>query len=96
MLRWSSHTAREAVELVDHCRDWQTTLSALGLSSLLAIAWRFDSLHDALWAYLLYAAAPAISQAKRVLANLEIVKRCARSPAKVRSKLLSIIWGEHQ
>jgi len=65
MLRWSSHTAREAVELVDHCRE-QTTLSALGLSPLLAIAWTFDSLGDALWAYLLYAAAPAISQAQRV------------------------------
>jgi uncharacterized membrane protein len=49
----------------DHRRDRQTTLGVLGLSSLLAIVWSFYSPRDALWAYLLNAAAPAISQAQR-------------------------------
>jgi TMEM175 potassium channel family protein len=48
------------VEPGDHRRDRQTALGILGLSSLLAIAWSFYSPRDALWAYLLNAAAPAI------------------------------------
>src|SRR5262249_44435625 len=53
------------VELGDHRRDRQTTLSVLGLSSLLAIAWSFYSPRAALCAYFLNAAAPAISHAQR-------------------------------
>jgi hypothetical protein len=58
MRGWSSHIVREAGELGDHRRDWQTTLGVLDLSSLLAIAWRFRRSRDALGDYLLYAAAP--------------------------------------
>jgi len=53
------------LELGDHRRDRQTSLGVLGLSSLLAIAWSFYSPRDALWAYLLNAAAPAIAHARR-------------------------------
>jgi hypothetical protein len=48
----------------DHRRDRQMTLGVLALSSLLAIAWSIYSARDALWAFLLNAAAPAISRAQ--------------------------------
>jgi uncharacterized membrane protein len=46
----------------EHRRDRQISLGVLALSSLLAIAWSFYSPRDALWAYLLNAAAPAITR----------------------------------
>jgi uncharacterized membrane protein len=49
----------------DHRRDRQTALALLAVSSVLAIAWSFYSPRDALWAYLINAAAPAISRARR-------------------------------
>jgi hypothetical protein len=48
----------------DHGRDRQMTLGVLALSSLLAIAWSIYSPRDALWAFLLNAAAAAISRAQ--------------------------------
>jgi uncharacterized membrane protein len=51
----------------DHRRDRQTSLVVLAVSSLLAIGWSFFSPRDALWAYLLNAAAPAIARARRVV-----------------------------
>jgi uncharacterized membrane protein len=50
------------VEPGDDRRDRQSSLSVLALSSLLAMGWSFYSPRDALWAYLLNAAAPAIIQ----------------------------------
>jgi len=50
------------VEPGDHRRDRQTSLYVLALSSLLAIACSFVSPRDALWAYLLNAAPPAIAR----------------------------------
>ena len=50
----------------DHRRDRQTSLVVLAVSSLLAIGWSFFSPRDALWAYLLNAAASAIARARRV------------------------------
>ena len=50
------------VEPGDHRSDRQISLAVLAASSMLAIGWSFVSPRDALWAYLLNAAAPAISR----------------------------------
>jgi uncharacterized membrane protein len=53
------------LEADEHRRDRQRALALLALSSILAIIWSFYSSRNALWMYLLNAAAPAISRAQR-------------------------------
>jgi uncharacterized membrane protein len=53
------------LERGDHLRDRQASLALLIVSSMLAIAWSFISPRQALWAFVLNLAAPAIARWKR-------------------------------
>jgi uncharacterized membrane protein len=53
------------LERGDHLRDRQASLALLIVSSMLAIAWSFISPRQALWAFVLNLAAPAMARWKR-------------------------------